>query len=138
MKAYLIRHQYRDEETLGSLHFYEGLNEIFSCRTLELPWRNNLQSESCIPEDTYTVRKRSAEESGGNDYDHLIIEDVPSRSYILLEIGNYYSQTKGCIFPGKHFTDINGDGLLDVAYSGDTLKKILGNCPESFTIKVLS
>ena len=93
----LIRDEFTDKSTIGKLH----LNDEMFCDTLELPWLDNQRSISCIPEGEYKVRLRLARESATRDYLHLLVEDVEGRSYILVHIGNYPKDTKGCILVGQ-------------------------------------
>ena len=92
----LIRDMFTDESTIGEL-FING--ERF-CDTLELPWKDNQRSISCIPEGQYKVRMRLPRESATRDYLHLLVQDVKDRSYILVHIGNKSSDTRGCILVG--------------------------------------
>lgn len=125
-------------QTLGVMAVYDGLNRIYETKTLELPWKNNQQGTSCIPDGDYVVRKRKASESPSLDYDHFMVEEVPDRSYILWHSGNYHTQIKGCMLHGQAHTDINNDGLLDVTntrFTIDQLNKIL---PDRFPLKVIT
>ena len=92
----LIRDMFTDKSTIGEL-FVNG--ERF-CDTLELPYKDNQRSISCVPEGQYKVRLRYPRESGTRDYLHLLVQDVPDRSYILVHIGNKSSDTRGCILVG--------------------------------------
>ena len=93
----IIRDTFSEKSTLGKL-FING--ESF-CDTLELPYINNERSISCIPAGRYKVRLRTERESATRDYLHLLVQDVPDRKWILIHIGNYPSQTKGCILVGN-------------------------------------
>ena len=93
----LIRDEFTDKSTLGKL-FLNG--EMF-CQTLELPYLDNQRSISCIPEGEYKVRLRTAKESSSREYLHLLVQDVKGRSYILVHIGNFPKDTKGCILVGQ-------------------------------------
>tara|TARA_R110000824_G_scaffold142839_1_gene310147 strand:+ start:148 stop:582 length:435 start_codon:yes stop_codon:yes gene_type:complete len=93
----LIRDEFTNKSTLGKL-FLNG--ELF-CQTLELPYLDNQRSISCIPEGEYKVRLRTAKESSSRDYLHLLVQDVKGRSYILVHIGNFPKDTKGCILVGQ-------------------------------------
>jgi|TARA_R110000824_G_scaffold194123_2_gene376628 hypothetical protein len=93
----LIRDDFSDKSTLGKM-FLNG--EMF-CQTLELPYLDNQRSISCIPEGEYKVRLRTAKESATRDYLHLLVQDVKGRSYILVHIGNFPKDTKGCILVGQ-------------------------------------
>ncbi len=62
------------------------------------------------------------------------MEGVPDRSYILIHRGNYHTDIRGCILVGKYFKDINKDGVMDVVYSTDTVKKLLTILPDEFEL----
>ena len=93
----LIRDTMTDASTMGKLF----LNGEEFCDTLELAWKDNQRSISCIPAGEYKVRLRLPRESATRDYIHLLVQDVPNRSYILVHIGNTTSDTKGCILVGQ-------------------------------------
>lgn len=93
----LIRDTFSKKSTIGRL-FING--ESF-CDTLENPYINNERNISCIPKGQYKVRLRLPRESATRDYLHLLVEDVPNRSYILFHIGNTAKDTSGCILVGN-------------------------------------
>jgi len=92
----IIRDTFTKESTIGELF----LNGERMCDTLELPWKDNQRSISCIPEGEYKVRLRLARESATRDYLHLLVQDVPNRDYILFHRGNSAKDTRGCILVG--------------------------------------
>jgi hypothetical protein len=92
----IIRETFSDKSTIGNLH----LDGEWLCDTLELPWKDNQRSVSCIPAGQYKVRLRTARESATRDYLHLLVEDVPNRDYILFHIGNSAKDTRGCVLVG--------------------------------------
>ena len=93
----LIRDMFSDESTIGELF----LNGERMCDTLELPYRDNQRSVSCIPAGQYKVRLRYPRESATRDYLHLLVQDVKDRSYILFHRGNSAKDTRGCILVGQ-------------------------------------
>ena len=93
----IIRDTFTKESTIGELF----LNGERMCDTLELPWKDNQRSISCIPEGEYKVRLRLARESATRDYLHLLVQDVKDRSYILFHRGNSAKDTRGCILLGQ-------------------------------------
>jgi hypothetical protein len=134
MKAHLLRLRDDGVQTLGALVIYDGVDKVFECVTLELPWKGNKTNVSCIPKGVYNVVHRESTKYG----DHLHIEDVNDRSYILIHVANYVSQLKGCIALGKRFADINGDDALDVVSSRNTLKKLVDIIPiEGITLEII-
>jgi hypothetical protein len=142
MRAKLCR-QYYDKQTHGTLTIYdEDTNEeVFKCRTLELPDRDNQRNISCIPEGHYDVVPRTS----AKYKDHLHILDVPNRSLILFHWGNYagsinprtgHSDIRGCVLVGKAFVDLDGDGLADITSSKNTFKKLMKAAPNGFVLEV--
>lgn len=118
----LIRTSRTDKQTLGVLTVHSPKGEVlFECRTLELPWRENVRNISCIPEGTYPIRSRVSQKYGA----HLHILDVPDRSLILIHEANFVRQLRGCIAVGKKHVDIDGDGLQDVTNSIITKRQLL-------------
>ncbi|MFB6249775.1 MAG: DUF5675 family protein [Salinibacter sp.] len=117
MKLILTRYFESEVWARGQLRLVEDGETIFSCYTLELPWKDNENQVSCIPTGEYTVRHRGATQSGSYDYDHFILRDVEGRSYILIHAGNLYAHTLECILVGDRYIDINDDGYPDMTGS---------------------
>ena len=93
----LLRDTFTDESTIGELF----LNGERFCDTLELPYRDNQRSISCIPTGEYKVRLRLPRESATRDYLHLLVKDVKDRSHILFHRGNTAKDSRGCILVGQ-------------------------------------
>jgi hypothetical protein len=93
----ILRDTFTSESTLGEL-FING--ERF-CDTLELPYRDNQRSVSCIPTGEYKVRMRYPRESATREYLHLLIQEVKDRQFILFHRGNSAKDTRGCILVGQ-------------------------------------
>lgn len=71
------------------------------CFAIELPWKENQPKVSCIPEGVYRLTKRYSLRYGW----HLLVNDVPDRSLILLHAYNdAATQSKGCIAPVSSLT----------------------------------
>ena len=105
----IIRETFTDKSTIGKLF----VNGEYFCYTLELPYRDNQRRISCIPSGEYKVRLRLARESATRDYLHLLVQDVPDRTYILFHRGNKPSHTKGCILVGQTYEqDFVGNSTL--------------------------
>ena len=98
----------------------------FMCLTLELPWKQNKQSISCIPEGTYKYRIAASPRTG-----NLVIwiDNVPNRTSIQIHAGNYTRQIEGCCLVGESVKDIDHDGILDVTNSKNTLKALIAEIP---------
>lgn len=72
--------------------------------SLELPWLNNEQNKSCIPEGYYDIRIKRSDKFGVT----LEVQGVPNRSDILFHAGNTAKDTHGCILLGRRFGEIEG------------------------------
>lgn len=104
-----------DAGTFGRLRA-EGDGKSFECHTLELPWRDNRRSLSCIPLGSYPV-DWSHSGKFGKCYR---LRDVPERSGILIHAGNYAgdktlglkSNIEGCILLGMKRGKLNGQAAV--------------------------
>lgn len=142
MRAVLCR-QYYDKQTHGTLTVYDedSGEEVFKCRTLELPHLDNQRNISCIPEGFYDVVPRTSPKYSN----HLHITNVEGRSLILIHWGNYagsinprtgHSDIRGCVLVGKEFVDLDGDGLADITSSKKTFNKLMSVAPDGFVLEI--
>lgn len=100
--CFLIRQQSHAQGTEGILLTPHG----FSCKTMELPWRNNEQNISCINEGTYLCVVYFSNKFGKSYH----VTDVDGRTWILCHTGNlagdkslgYKTHSAGCILLGKY------------------------------------
>ena len=97
MKLKLIRLSCSDICTQGILRDED--TKLVLMNTLELPWKDNQRSISCIPPDIYTVAPYTSEKYP----DTFQILNVPNRTHILIHVGNKVSHTEGCVLVGKYF-----------------------------------
>lgn len=132
--AILKRTKSNTKQTLGQLDVFSGEQVLFTCKTLELPWKDNQKNISCIPEGKYKVIKRENERFNK----HFLFQDVPNRDYICLYAGNYISQTHGGILAGLEHKDIDKDGFLDVSSSRIAIEKLYSILPEKFELEITS
>ena len=78
------------------------------CYTIELPWLNNANQHSCIPEGTYRLQLRYSTKFKT----HLQLMDVPGRELILIHPANdAIKELKGCIAPVTRNTG-EGKGIM--------------------------
>ncbi|MCK4765120.1 MAG: hypothetical protein KAW12_23175 [Candidatus Aminicenantes bacterium] len=133
MKVELLREPGSEKQVLGELRVLdESGGELYHCKTLELPWKENRRRISCIPPGTYRVKKRWSPRFRH----HFHVFDVPNRTWILIHHGNFYTNTKGCILVGREHTDIDGDGLRDVIVSKKTMQELLDLLPDRFEMTI--
>lgn len=103
LQAALRRTTTGDEGTPGELNF-----PGFTCKTLELPWRENAPALSSIPEGVYRVEMTWSNRFKRKMYEVL---DVPSRAGVRIHSGNFAGDTtqglqshvEGCVLLGKSF-----------------------------------
>lgn len=107
----------------------------FQCFMLELPWLENQQNISCIPEGEYQIFKRLSPSKG-----IVVMEyrDVPNRTDIQIHTGNYTRQILGCQLPGNGVKWLDADGIPDVTKSGDTFDKLMSLLPDECTVTIRS
>jgi hypothetical protein len=114
--------------------------EDFNCHTLELPWRDNQRSISCIPPGEYLAKTRQSPRFGLTYH----VKEVPGRSYILIHSGNwagdvnkgFKSHVNGCLLLGKKSGWLAGQRA--VLSSRITIRRFMEFMEyEPFTLKVL-
>jgi len=89
-------------ETLGILEVLDANGKkIKEYTTVELPWRGNAGSTSCIPPGKYGFIKSKANNNPGLG-NVLRLDGIPGRGGVLIHIGSSYKDTHGCILPGKN------------------------------------
>jgi hypothetical protein len=135
----LVRGQSSDQGTFGVLTLGS-----FRCRTVELPWRDNLPQKSCIPTGSYTVKLVHSPKFG------LIygVQNVPGRANVLIHSANfggntdlgYTTQLHGCIAPCKLVGSMrNNAGVMQLAglVSKPTLAALMSLLnKEPFTLEI--
>ena len=124
MYGLIFRQRSTDEGTEGML----SIPEVgFSCFSLELPWRQNLQNLSCIPQGDYDAIPINSAKFG-----HVyLLQDVPGRGGILTHSGNYAgdvqrgfkTHSRGCLLFGKMRGSLAGQTAI--LYSRPTLYQIM-------------
>ena len=97
--------------TLTRTYFPDGTNGKLECdgklicKTIELPWKNNERSVSCIPEGRYILEKRYSLKYKW----HIHVTGVQNRSLILFHpANNAMKELNVCIAP---VTKLSGPGL---------------------------
>lgn len=123
-----------DDTTLGSFIFEYPLGVLRHTfiHCVELPWYDNAPQRSCIPAGKYRLawtRSNRFSKAAGHDVFTWEILDVPGRGGIRIHTGNYagpkLSDSLGCPLPCMEWTDINKDGEMDGARSGEAMGKLL-------------
>ena len=123
-------------QTLGTFAVMNLSETELAGYTLELPFKDNQRSISCIPKGIYQVKKRDSTSSASFNYEHFILLDVPNRDYILIHAANYKRQLRGCIGVGEKQIDIDNDGKKDITNSRKTLAKLIEILPDSFELEI--
>lgn len=121
-EVYLFRTSTSDQGTQGIL-----ATDGFFCKTLELPWRDNTKSISCIPKGTYIVKIRQSPKYGRIYW----VTNVEGRTWILIHSGNFAgdvskgfkTHVNGCILLGKKHGILGNQ--LAVLSSRITVKKFM-------------
>jgi len=125
---YQIRHKIPGKETISNVIVTRDMEQIFSFYLVELPWEFNKIGESCIPIGRYTLKKLNS--SPSFNYPHFEVMNVPGRTGIKWHIANYVRELLGCGGPGMKLADIDNDGVIDVASSGEAINKLINILPD--------
>ena len=120
-KAILNRINDDGTQTLGVITLLVDGDIVGQYKTLELTWKGNKTSISCIPKGWYKVVPYNSP-SKGKVY---LLEDVYGRTFVEVHSGNYHYQIEGCILVGDDYVRINNDEFYDVTNSKNTLNKIM-------------
>ncbi len=128
------RFEENNKQTLSRFVIYNDCKKVFEGNILELPYNNNKRSISRINAGIYNCVKRYSAKYGN----HFHVLDVLDRDYILIHVGNYYTDTRGCLLPGRNLTDINRDGFRDVTSSGPTMIKLNKILPKEFQLTIIN
>lgn len=123
-----IKRVYLKNVTLGVCEILENGVVIHEGGTLELPWKENQQNISCIPEGQYKAFKRVSPKNG-NVYE---LVNVRGRSYIQGHIGNSIADTLGCILHGATIHP-NSNRVSSSAVEHAQLMSLL---PNEFTVVI--
>ena len=102
------------------------------CVTCEDPWRDNQHYISCIPEGTYTFRKRLSPKHSH----HWEIVNVPGRDLVLIHAGNTIDDTQGCILVGRGIGHIGN--LPSIVQSQDTMQILREELPDEGTLEIIN
>ncbi|WP_143165248.1 DUF5675 family protein [Flavobacterium cucumis] len=73
-------------------------NNDVLCYTLELPWADNSNNISCIPNGSYNGILRYDKKDGWR----IQLDNVPNRTGVQIHMGNYTSEIQGCILVGTN------------------------------------
>lgn len=129
MKRYTLERVYLEDRTLGSL--YDGEEVI--AKVLELPWKNNNRSVSCIPEGIYQVIKQQPKPD--RNYIYFRLPKVPGRSGILIHRGVRPSHSKGCLLVGSRLANVNSnEPILDSSMV--KLDWMAANMPDEWELEI--
>lgn len=148
LPQYLLDRVYLGDRTLGSIYDQRG---GIACKTLELPWRNNQRSVSCIQEGEYLVTysgpvlkddpTTEVDESGGRHprpYGHYIVHNVPGRSGILIHRGYNPSWSQGCILVAGRLANVESDSPSLEIDGGKKLQWMVDNLPKMWRLLIES
>lgn len=118
---------------LQRTYYKGGTNSALFCHdaflgfTIELPWLDNQQFVSCIPEGVYPLKPRYSEKFKH----HLLVDEVPNRQLILMHPANdALKELLGCIAPVTYLSGI-GKGTV----SRPILRKLVSLAYQAFDRK---
>jgi len=120
MKVTIKRFPSDEKETFGECFVLKDGEQVFHCFTLELPEKNNAAQVSCIPVGKYKCVYTNSihlSEVAGHPVSTYQLLNVPGRAGIRIHSASYFSDLRGCVSFGYIKSDLNGDGVEDLAQS---------------------
>ena len=134
----VMKRKYFPDATTSNMTGFSGGKKVVSIYSTELPWRDNKNDISCIPEGAYPCHKWNSPTHGPC----FRVENVPGRDAILVHIGNFVYgekvESRGCILPAVSLGDINKDGHIDGVSSKTAMSELLKEMPEKFDLVIYS
>jgi len=116
MPTVILKRAYSNgKQQLGDL-----ITDSFTCKTLELAWKNNATNISCIPVGEYLCEWTFSPKFMRYTYE---VKNVPKRSGIRFHTANFFFSLNGCIALGTHYGDLNKDDSADLINSSITMDK---------------
>lgn len=97
----------------------ENGNILFTSKSLERGWLNNLNNISCVPAGNYKLVLEYSPKFNTNLWE---LYGVVNRRECKVHVANYWHELNGCIAPGVTQADINHDGYVDNVSSRNALK----------------
>lgn len=113
MEVTLLRASQRLSDPQFGVLLIDGMPRLL---TLELPWKDNLPTLSCIPEGEYLCNRRKSSKTN-SDYTYEVL-NVPERSGVLFHWGNTTRDTEGCILVGNAIGSIGVTPVILDSKSG--------------------
>jgi Family of unknown function (DUF5675) len=137
VKAALVSEPSTGQGTFGTLTLEGG----WTCRTVELPWKDNQRGISCIPAGTYQA---SVVHSPHLNRDVYMLANVPGRQEIEIHNGNfagdeslgYESQVHGCILVGRTVAVLGGQrGVTSSVVTLADFMRVMAGRPLEITVE---
>ncbi len=94
----LRRFAKRPTDVFGELAVVEEAEVLYSCLSLELPWRQNEPGRSCVPAGRYRLAYEYSPAFGRKLWE---LKDVPGRAEAKLHPANFPEELLGCLAPGE-------------------------------------
>ena len=122
----LLRIAEGENTTLGQLY----INDLFQCYILEDKIREHkISGETAIPAGKYqltlnkvAVMNRNYKSRYNEMHQGMVeVRGIPNFTLVFFHIGNYYTDTRGCLLTGSYYQLINDD--YRVLQSADAYKK---------------
>jgi len=134
----ILKRTYNADSTTSSMSGFKNGTKVISQYAIELPWRDNKNKVSCIPEGVYDCIIWNSPSKGKC----FKVLNVPGRDSILIHKGNYVFGIKidslGCILPAMLFADVNADGHIDGVSSGLAMDELFSSMPDKFKLIIYS
>ncbi|SKB95231.1 hypothetical protein SAMN05660841_03220 [Sphingobacterium nematocida] len=134
MKIEVKRIKQGNNSTLSEIYIDE---EFFGYGLEDLVRDEKVKGSTAIPAGTYELRlntygamnARYKRKFPDMHFGMIEIKDVPNFKYVYIHIGNYFSDTEGCLLVGEYFKRYDGD--YAVYDSGKAYERLYGMLVEA-------
>lgn len=117
-KVIIIRDLFFDQQaSLGTCYI---LGTDFKAESLERGWVDNQNRISCVPVGTYPLKLEYSPKFKKKLWE---LYNVPNRTECKFHVANYWWQLNGCIALGNNRKYIDGDAVMDITSSADTMRE---------------
>jgi len=107
------------EASLGICLVLDGNWKLFKGESLERGWVDNQKDISCIPEGEYPLVLEYSPKFRKELWE---VKNVPGRTECKFHTANYWYELNGCIALGNNRKFIDGDEVMDITSSRDTMR----------------
>ena len=119
--VWLLRDLFFDQQaSLGTCYVFDQTAQLFKSESLERGWVNNENRVSCLPECDIPIVLEMSDKFGQLLWE---MKETWPREECKFHSANFWWELNGCVSLGNNRKHIDGDLIMDVTSSRETMKK---------------